>query len=101
MSNILLINMNIFEIIYSLFQTGKKEVLPEIFKSVEGKKYTCTLEITEANVNQRSCMYTADDIFEGFEAMDNSDTQTESCTVPYPNSQVCKETKSLILHLHT
>lgn len=69
-------------------QSGNKGSLPEIFKSIEGKQYTCTMKLTEANVKQRSCMYNAIDIFEGFEIVDNTQKQTDSSTIPCPTSEV-------------
>lgn len=66
-----------------------KRSFPKLFKAIEGKQYTCTLEITEENVKQRFCLYTASDIFEEFEVVENSENHTENIGPEYQNSEVC------------
>lgn len=47
-----------------------------MLKNIEGKQYTCTKEIIENNVKQRSYLYTAVDILEGVDSVEYSKNHT-------------------------
>lgn len=69
-------------------QEQKNGSMPTILKSIEGKQYTCTVQLSESNIKLKSCMYFAVDIFEGYELVENSDIQEPSNTITTNTLQV-------------
>ncbi|XP_074374044.1 replication protein A 70 kDa DNA-binding subunit B-like [Apium graveolens] len=67
---------NVYEVFMEQKKSGKKDKFPAVLKNIEGKQCTCTIEIIENNVKQRSCLYTAVDILEGVDSVEYSKNHT-------------------------
>lgn len=78
----------------NFFQDGKYNKLPSILKSFQGKQFTITINITEKNVKEGSNMYTATNIFEGFELTEESATTDVDRVIGLKDSEVCLICKS-------
>ncbi|KAL8156047.1 hypothetical protein AgCh_001213 [Apium graveolens] len=83
-----IVKKNVYDVIEDQEKEGKKNKFPTIFESLEGKQYTLTISVGENNVKRGSNMYKATDIFEGFELIGNSVTESEDCSAALKNSQV-------------
>ncbi|KAL8091508.1 hypothetical protein AgCh_033941 [Apium graveolens] len=67
---------NVYEVFMEQKKSRKKDKFPSVLKNIEGKQYTCTKEIIENNVKQRSYLYTAVDILEGVDSVEYSKNHT-------------------------